>query len=69
MCWRSRDRLRRTQFKAEVYILTKEKAGGTAVLQGLSSQFYLRTTDVTGLRSCRRDGDGNAGDNVSLVID
>ena len=51
-----------TKFKAEVYILTKEEGGRhTPFFKGYRPQFYLRTTDVTGSRSCRRHGDGDAG--------
>src|SRR5205085_2611619 len=39
-----------TQFKAEVYILTKEEGGRhTPFFKGYRPQFYLRTTDVTGV--------------------
>jgi elongation factor Tu len=38
-----------TNFKAEVYILTKEEGGRhTPFLNGYRPQFYFRTTDVTG---------------------
>ena len=38
-----------TQFKAEVYVLTKEEGGRhTPFFNGYSPQFYFRTTDVTG---------------------
>ena len=44
-----------TKFKGEVYILTKEEGGRhTPFFKGYRPQFYFRTTDVTGLRSCRR---------------
>jgi len=39
-----------TQFKAQVYVLTKEEGGRhTAFFQGYRPQFYFRTTDVTGV--------------------
>ncbi len=39
-----------TQFKAEVYILTKEEGGRhTPFFNGYRPQFYFRTTDVTGI--------------------
>ncbi len=39
-----------TKFKAEVYILTKEEGGRhTPFFKGYRPQFYLRTTDVTGV--------------------
>jgi elongation factor Tu len=38
-----------TQFKAEVYVLTKEEGGRhTPFFNGYRPQFYFRTTDVTG---------------------
>ncbi len=38
-----------TQFKAEVYVLTKEEGGRhTPFFKGYRPQFYFRTTDVTG---------------------
>jgi len=39
-----------TQFKAEVYVLTKEEGGRhTPFFNGYRPQFYFRTTDVTGI--------------------
>src|SRR5207247_9826701 len=39
-----------TKFKAEVYILTKEEGGRhTPFFKGYRTQFYSRTTDVTGV--------------------
>ncbi len=39
-----------TKFKAEVYVLTKEEGGRhTPFFKGYRSQFYFRTTDVTGI--------------------
>ena len=44
-----------TKFKAEVYCLTKEEGGRhTPFFNGYRPQFYFRTTDVTGVVSCRR---------------
>ncbi len=38
-----------TEFKAEVYILTKEEGGRhTPFFKGYKPQFYIRTTDITG---------------------
>jgi elongation factor Tu len=38
-----------TEFKAEVYVLTKDEGGRhTPFLPGYRPQFYVRTTDVTG---------------------
>src|ERR1700693_2829670 len=45
-----------TKFKAEVYILTKEEGGRhTPFFKGYRSQFYFRTTDVTGEVELRAD--------------
>ena len=39
-----------TQFKAEVYVLSKEEGGRhTPFFSGYRPQFYFRTTDVTGV--------------------
>ncbi len=39
-----------TKFVGQVYVLSKEEGAVThSVLQQLSSQFYFRTTDVTGV--------------------
>ncbi len=52
-----------TKFKAEVYILTKEEGGRhTPFFKGYRPQFYLRTTDVTGVAELAgSDGNGDAG--------
>jgi len=45
-----------TKFKAEVYILTKEEGGRhTPFFTGYRPQFYLRTTDVTGVVTLPKD--------------
>src|SRR6266851_4124031 len=39
-----------TQFKGEIYVLSKEEGGRhTPFFKGYRPQFYLRTTDVTGI--------------------
>jgi elongation factor Tu len=39
-----------TEFKAQVYVLTKEEGGRhTPFFNGYRPQFYFRTTDVTGV--------------------
>jgi elongation factor Tu len=39
-----------TQFKAEIYVLSKEEGGRhTPFFDGYRPQFYFRTTDVTGV--------------------
>ncbi len=60
-----------TQFKGEVYILTKEEGGRhTPFFNGYRPQFYFRTTDVTGacalptgVEMCM------PGDNVTMTIE
>ncbi len=51
-----------TKFSAQVYVLSKEEGGRhTPFYNGYRPQFYLRTTDVTGLhRPARGDRDGDA---------
>jgi len=60
-----------TKFKAEVYILTKEEGGRhTPFFKGYRPQFYLRTTDVTGVAELPEATEMvMPGDNVSLVIE
>ena len=60
-----------TKFKAEVYILTKEEGGRhTPFFKGYRPQFYLRTTDVTGVAELPAGTEMvMPGDNVSLVIE
>jgi elongation factor Tu len=60
-----------TKFKAEVYILTKEEGGRhTPFFKGYRPQFYLRTTDVTGVAELPPATEMvMPGDNVSLVIE
>ena len=43
-----------TKFEAEVYVLEGRGRPPHAVLQGYRPQFYFRTTDVTGIATCRR---------------
>ena len=52
-----------TKFKGEVYVLTKEEGGRhTPFFNGYRPQFYIRTTDVTGVaQAARGRGDGDAG--------
>jgi elongation factor Tu len=39
-----------TKFKGEVYVLSKEEGGRhTPFMNGYRPQFYVRTTDVTGI--------------------
>jgi len=60
-----------TKFKAEVYILTKEEGGRhTPFFSGYRPQFYIRTTDVTGVAKLP---DGvemiMPGDNVAMEVE
>jgi elongation factor Tu len=54
-------------FKAEVYILKKKKVDVIPFHNNYRPQFYVRTTDVTGVitRRCR---DGNARDNLTINV-
>jgi elongation factor Tu len=59
-----------TKFKAEVYILTKEEGGRhTPFFSGYRPQFYLRTTDVTGVVTLPEGVEMvMPGDNVSMDV-
>jgi elongation factor Tu len=59
-----------TKFKAEVYVLTKEEGGRhTPFFSGYRPQFYLRTTDVTGVATLPEGVEMvMPGDNVSLDV-
>ena len=60
-----------TKFKSEVYVLTKDEGGRhTPFFNGYRPQFYLRTTDVTGVATLP-DGVEMVmpGDNVSMEIE
>ena len=59
-----------TQFKAEVYILTKEEGGRhTPFFNGYRPQFYFRTTDVTGIAKLPEGVEMvMPGDNVTMEI-
>jgi len=59
-----------TKFKAEVYVLTKEEGGRhTPFFNGYRPQFYLRTTDVTGVVKLSPDVEMvMPGDNVSIEV-
>ena len=70
-CWRRATITPHTKFKAEVYILTKEEGGRhTPFFKGYRPQFYLRTTDVTGVAELPAATEMvMPGDNVQLVIE
>ena len=59
-----------TKFKAEVYILNKEEGGRhTPFFTGYRPQFYLRTTDVTGVVTLPEGVEMvMPGDNVSMTV-
>jgi len=59
-----------TKFKAEVYVLTKEEGGRhTPFFTGYRPQFYLRTTDVTGVATLPEGVEMvMPGDNVTLEV-
>jgi elongation factor Tu len=60
-----------TKFKAEVYILTKEEGGRhTPFFTGYRPQFYIRTTDVTGVAHLPQGVEMvMPGDNVTMDIE
>ena len=60
-----------TKFKAEVYVLKKEEGGRhTPFFQGYRPQFYLRTTDVTGVITLPEGVEMvMPGDNVNMYIE
>src|SRR5205809_1340529 len=60
-----------TKFKAEIYVLNKEEGGRhTPFFKGYRPQFYLRTTDVTGVAELPSGTEMvMPGDNVQLVIE
>ena len=59
-----------TEFKGQVYILTKEEGGRhTPFTQGSKPQFYFRTTDVTGEVELPKDKEMvMPGDNVEFEV-
>ena len=59
-----------TEFKGEVYILTKEEGGRhTPFTKGYKPQFYFRTTDVTGEVELPSDKEMvMPGDNVTFEV-
>jgi len=59
-----------TQFKSEVYILTKEEGGRhTPFFNGYRPQFYFRTTDVTGVINLPEGTEMvMPGDNIAMEV-
>jgi elongation factor Tu len=60
-----------TKFKAETYVLNKEEGGRhTPFFTGYRPQFYLRTTDVTGVVRLPEGVEMvMPGDNVTIIVD
>jgi elongation factor Tu len=65
-----------TQFKGEVYVLSKEEGGRTTpFFPGYKPQFYFRTTDVTGAVGELVGSNGQKaemcmpGDNIAMTVD
>ena len=60
-----------TQFKGEVYVLSKEEGGRhTPFFKGYRPQFYFRTTDVTGVAQLPEGTEMvMPGDNVQLSVE
>jgi elongation factor Tu len=60
-----------TKFKGEVYVLTKEEGGRhTPFFNGYRPQFYLRTTDVTGVTQLPEGVEMvMPGDNVTMDVE
>jgi elongation factor Tu len=59
-----------TQFKAQVYALTKEEGGRhTPFFNGYRPQFYFRTTDVTGSAQIVNAEMCMPGDNVEVTVE
>ena len=60
-----------TKFSAEVYILSKEEGGRhTPFFNGYRPQFYIRTTDVTGVVTLPKDMEMvMPGDNVKVEVE
>ncbi|HEU4965555.1 MAG TPA: elongation factor Tu [Bacilli bacterium] len=60
-----------TKFNAEIYVLTKEEGGRhTPFFQGYRPQFYVRTTDVTGIVQLPEGTEMvMPGDNVTVEVE
>ena len=60
-----------TKFKGEVYVLTKDEGGRhTPFFNGYRPQFYLRTTDVTGVSTLPEGVEMvMPGDNVTVAVE
>jgi elongation factor Tu len=60
-----------TKFKAAVYVLTKEEGGRhTPFFKGYRPQFYIRTTDVTGVVTLPEGTEMvMPGDNITVEVE
>ena len=59
-----------TKFRAEVYILTGEEGGRrTPIFSGYRPQFYIRTTDVTGVVSLEGADSAQPGGIVTMNVE
>ena len=60
-----------TEFKAQVYVLTKDEGGRhTQFFNNYRPQFYFRTTDVTGVLNLPDNVEMvMPGDNIGLVVE
>ncbi len=60
-----------TKFRGEVYVLSKDEGGRhTPFLNGYRPQFYLRTTDVTGVATLPEGVEMvMPGDNVAISVE
>ena len=60
-----------TEFKAQVYVLTKDEGGRhTPFFNNYRPQFYVRTTDVTGVLNLPDNVEMvMPGDNIGLVVE
>ncbi|MGT0298548.1 EF-Tu C-terminal domain-related protein [Staphylococcus aureus] len=59
-----------TEFKAEVYVLSKDEGGRHSILLKLSSTILFRTTDVTGVVHLPEGTEMvMPGDNVEMTVE
>jgi elongation factor Tu len=60
-----------TKFNSNVYVLTKEEGGRhTPFFNGYRPQFYMRTTDVTGVATLPEGAEMcMPGDNIEMIIE
>ena len=60
-----------TNFKSEVYVLTKEEGGRhTPFFTGYRPQFYFRTTDITGMVNLPEGIEMvMPGDNIEMTVE